>query len=84
MTRFDDLLALLRTMEARQREALDMHAQQILFMRRQAEQAQARMEESMALQKLAVQRQARSLRALMPVVATALVCMGLLVLRNWG
>jgi len=82
MTRAEELLALLRTMEAHQREALDMHAQQILFMRRQAEQAQARMEESMALQKLAVQRQARSLRALLPVVLVALACLGLLVLRH--
>ena len=43
MTRTEELLALLRAMEARQSQALDMQTEQLTLARRQMADAQARM-----------------------------------------
>lgn len=82
MTRTEELLALLRAMEARQSQALDMQTEQLTLARRQMADAQARMEEGLALQKLAVDRQGKALRVLVPAMLVALGCVGWLIVRN--
>ena len=62
------MLASLARIEQNQTRALEMQAHQLTLLREQMEHSRAKVAESLALQQLAVARQARALRFLMPVI----------------
>ena len=72
MSDHEEALVLLKRMEQNQLRALEMQAEQIALVRAQMERTEARVQESIALQKLAVSRQAKSLLALLPLFAVLL------------
>ena len=70
------IISALERIEQNQAKALQMQAEQIAMAREQMEKADARIKESLALQQLAVKRQARTTSFLLPIVVI-LVAMAL-------
>ncbi len=82
MTNQDEALGLLRQIEQNQQRGLAMQAEQIAMVREQMARTEARVQESIALQKTAVARQSKALNVLMPIILVALVYVGYLMFRH--
>lgn len=82
MSEHDEALALLRQIERNQQRALEMQAEQVALVRDQMERTEARVQESIALQKVAVAKQSKALNVLMPIIVVALAYVGYLMLRH--
>jgi len=81
MTDNDDSLAILRRIEQNQLRALELQAEQLALVKAQMERSESRVQESIALQKVANSRQARALNFVIPVVVLALAYLGYLMFR---
>lgn len=82
MTEYEEALTLLRQIERNQQRALGMQAEQLALVRDQMERTEARVQESIALQKVAVAKQSKALNVLMPIIVVALVYVGYLMFRH--
>lgn len=82
MTNQDEALGLLRQIEQNQQRGLAMQAEQIAMVREQMARTEARVQESIALQKTAVARQSKALNVLMPIIVVALAYVGYLMFRH--
>lgn len=80
---FDDeeAVAVLRRMEENQRKALEMQMEQLALVKAQMERAEARVQESIGLQKVANLRQARVFTFVLPLLLLALVYVGYLLFK---
>lgn len=81
MNEREEMLALLRQIERNQQQGLELQAEQLALVRDQMARAEARVEESLALQKVAVAKQSKALNALLPIVLVALAYLGYLMFR---
>lgn len=77
MTHDQELLGLLQKIEANQRQALAAQTEHLKLAQEQFARSEARIEESLKIQRLAVQRQQRLSLAVLPVI------LGLIVLVVW-
>ena len=82
MTNQDEALGLLRQIEQNQQRGLAMQAEQIAMVREQMARTEARVQESIALQKVAVAKQSKALNVLMPIIVVALLYVGYLMFRH--
>lgn len=82
MTEQEEALALLRQIERNQQRGLELQAEQLTLVRDQMARTEARVQESIALQKVAVSKQAKALNVLMPIIVVALVYVGYLMFRH--
>ncbi len=73
MTHDQELLDLLRRIEANQRQALEAQAEHLKLAREQFARSESRVEESLRVQRLAVQRQLRLALAVLPVILFLIV-----------
>jgi len=77
-------LELLRRIEENQLKALAMQAEQITLIKTQIAQTEARVQESIELQKVAVARQAKALYFLVPIILVVVVYFVYLISRLWA
>ncbi len=82
MSEHDEALALLRQIERNQQRGLELQAEQVAMVRDQMTRTEARVQESIALQKVAVSKQAKALNVLMPIIVVALVYVGYIMFRH--
>lgn len=82
MTEYEEALSILRRVEQNQLKSLEMQAEQVAVVKAQMERAEARVQESIALQKVAVSRQAKVTNVLVPVILTALLYAGYVLLKH--
>lgn len=82
MTEYEEALALLRQIERNQQRALELQAESLALARDQMTRTEARVQESIALQKVAVSKQAKALNVLMPIIVVALAYVGYLMFRH--
>jgi hypothetical protein len=82
MGEYEEALNLLRQIERNQQRGLEMQAEQVEMVREQMTRTEARVQESIALQKLAVAKQSKALNVLMPIIVVALAYVGYLMLRH--
>lgn len=82
-TETEEPLALLRRIHDNQVKALELQAEQLALAKAQMQRAEARVEESIALQKIAVARQSKALRILLPLIFAALAAAVFLLFRHW-
>ena len=83
MTETEEALALLRKVHDNQVKALELQAEQLALVKAQMQRAEARVEESIALQKVSVARQAKALRVLLPLIFVALAAAVFLLFKHW-
>lgn len=81
MTDLEEALSLLRKIEQNQTKALEVQAEHLALVQAQMERTEARVQESIALQRVANARQARAVNVALPVVLVALAYVGYLVIR---
>jgi len=81
MERHDEILEALKRIEANQRKALETQEQHLALARSQLERSDQRVSESVALQKLAVARQATVTRIALPLIAVLVVLIVYLLFR---
>lgn len=81
MTDTNTLLDVLQRIEQHQLRALELQSEQIALHRAQIARTEARVEESIALQQLAVTRQARAMAILLPVIVMLVAFGAYLVFR---
>ena len=77
----DETIAVLTRIEQNQLKALELQAEQLALVKAQMERTESRVQESIALQKVANNRQARALNFVIPVVVLALAYLGYLMFR---
>lgn len=82
MTEYEEALNLLRQIERNQQRGLELQAEQVAMVRDQMARTEARVQESIALQKVAVSKQAKALNVLMPIIVVALVYVGYIMFRH--
>lgn len=82
MTEHEEALNLLRQIERNQQRGLELQAEQVAMVRDQMARTEARVQESIALQKVAVAKQSKALNVLMPIIVVALVYVGYLMFRH--
>ena len=82
MTEHEEALSLLRQIERNQQRGLALQAEQLALVRDQMARTEARVQESIALQKVAVAKQSKALNVLMPIIVVALVYVGYLMFRH--
>lgn len=82
MTEYEEALGLLRQIERNQQRGLELQAEQVAMVRDQMARTEARVQESIALQKVAVSKQAKALNVLMPIIVVALVYVGYLMFKH--
>ena len=82
MSEYEEALAVLRRMEQNQLKSLEMQAEQLALVKAQMERTEARVQESIALQKVAVTGQRRALNIALPVILVALVYVGYLLFKH--
>lgn len=82
MSEYDEALALLRQIERNQQRGLELQAEQVAMVRDQMARTEARVQESIALQKVAVSKQSKALNVLMPIIVVALVYVGYIMFRH--
>lgn len=73
MSDYEEAVAILKRMEQNQQKALDMQAEQLAMFRAQMERTEARVQESIAIQKATVSRYAKLTNFLVPVILAVLV-----------
>lgn len=82
MTEYEEALNLLRQIERNQQRGLELQAEQVAMVRDQMVRTEARVQESIALQKVAVSKQSKALNVLMPIIVVALVYVGYIMFRH--
>lgn len=82
MVEYEEALNLLRQIERNQQRGLELQAEQVAMVRDQMARTEARVQESIALQKVAVAKQSKALNVLMPIIVVALVYVGYLMFRH--
>ena len=82
MSEYEEALSTLRKIEQNQFKSLEMQAEQLAVVKAQMERTEARVQESIALQKVANARQARALNVALPVILLALLYVGYLVFKH--
>lgn len=82
MTEYEEALNLLRQIERNQQRGLELQAEQVAMVRDQMARTEARVQESIALQKVAVSKQAKALNVLMPIIVVALVYVGYIMFKH--
>lgn len=82
MTEYEEALSLLRQIERNQQRGLELQAEQVAMVRDQMVRTEARVQESIALQKVAVSKQSKALNVLMPIIVVALVYVGYIMFRH--
>lgn len=78
----DNLLASLARMEQNQLKALELQAAQVALVQAQMERAEARVQETVELQKRTLARAARITNTLVPVILLTLGCVVYFLLKN--
>lgn len=73
---------ILRRMEQNQLKALEMQAEQLSLLKIQMARTEEKVQESIALQKVAVSRQARALTYVLPIILAMLVYVGYLLVSH--
>jgi hypothetical protein len=81
MERHDEILEALKRIEANQRKALEAQEQHLALAKAQLERSERTVNESVALQKLAVARQATVTRIALPLIVVLIVLLGYLLVR---
>ena len=79
---YEDALAILKRMEQNQLKALEMQVEQVAIVRAQMERAEARVQESMALQKQAVSRQAKVFTIVLPIILVVMLYVSYLLFKH--
>lgn len=82
MAEHEEALNLLRQIERNQQRGLELQAEQVAMVRDQMARTEARVQESIALQKVAVAKQSKALNVLMPIIVVALLYVGYLMFRH--
>ena len=82
MSEYEEALVVLRRMEQNQLRSIEMQAEQLGLVKAQMERTEARVQESIALQKVAVTGQRRALNIALPVTLVALVYMGYVLFKH--
>lgn len=83
MTETEEALALLRKVHDNQVKALELQAEQLALVKAQMQRAETRVEESIALQKVAVARQSKVLLVALPLIFVALAAAVFLLFKHW-
>lgn len=73
MVEYEEALAVLKRIEQNQLKALEMQAEQLAIVKAQMDRTEARVQESIALQRVAVSGQKRALNIALPVILLVLV-----------
>jgi len=81
MEHHDQILEALKRIEANQRQALETQEQHLALAKAQLERSERTVNESVALQKLAVARQATVTRIALPLIILLIVLLGYLLVR---
>ena len=81
MSEYDEALAILKRMEQNQLKSLEMQAEHMAHFKANLERTEARVQESIALQKVAVARQAKVVNLVLPIIVAALLYVGYLLLK---
>ncbi len=76
-----EILQALQRIEHNQQQALALQAEHLALARSQLERNEARIQESLELQKLAIRRQSRLVLSTLPLILLALAAVGYLILR---
>ena len=82
MSEYEEALVVLRRMEQNQLRSIEMQAEQLGLVKAQMERTEARVQESIALQKVAVTGQRRALNIALPVTLVALVYVGYVLFKH--
>ena len=73
MAEYDEAVSILRNMEQNQLKTLEMQAEHLAIVKAQLERTEARLQESISIQKATVTRYARITNVLVPIVLVALL-----------
>jgi hypothetical protein len=82
MSEYEEALVVLKRMEQNQLKSLEVQAEQLALVRSQMERSEARVQESIALHKVAVTGQRRALNLVLPVILVALVYVGYVLFKH--
>lgn len=82
MSEYEEALSILRRIEQNQLESLERQTEQLAVVKAQMERNEVTVQESVALQKVAVSRQARALNLVLPVILLALLYVGYLLFKH--
>jgi hypothetical protein len=82
MSEYEEALVVLKRMEQNQLKSLEVQAEQLALVKAQMERSEARVQESIALQKVAVTGQRRALNLVLPVILVALVYVGYVLFKH--
>lgn len=77
-----EALSLLKKIEQNQLKALELQAEHLATVKAQMQRAEVKMQESIALQKTAIARQAKALAVVLPIALVALLYAGYLLFRG--
>lgn len=76
-----EMLEVLKRMEQNQLKALEMQTEQLAAYKAQMERTEARVHESITLQKVAIARQAKALQIVLPLIGLALLYVAYLLFK---
>jgi uncharacterized membrane protein YcjF (UPF0283 family) len=82
MSDCEEVLAILKRMEQNQLKALQIQSEQLAQSKAQIEKTEARVQESIELQKTAVSRQAKALNVVVPILLLAMLYVAYLLFRH--
>lgn len=82
MSDCEEVLAILKRMEQNQLKALQIQSEQLAQSKAQIEKTEARVQESIELQKTAVSRQAKALNLVVPILLLAMLYVAYLLFRH--
>jgi hypothetical protein len=82
MSEYEEGLAALKRIEQNQLKSLEIQAEQLVVVKAQMERTEARVQESIALQKVALTAQRRALNIALPVILVALAYVGYLLFMH--
>ena len=81
MEKHDEILEALKRIEANQVKALQVQQEHVAVAKAEIERSEQRINESVALQKLSVGRQALATRVALPLIVLLLVLLGYLLIK---
>ena len=82
MSDCEEVLAILKRIEQNQLKALQIQSEQLAQSKAQIEETEARVQESIELQKTAVSRQAKALNVVVPILLLAMLYVAYLLFRH--
>ena len=82
MAELDEALSVLRKIEQNQVRSLEMQMEQLALVKAQVARSEAQIHESIALQKIGNQRQARVVNVALPILFAALLYVGYLLYKH--